>query len=134
MNSILDKGAAKDGRANRLINKNTASTVLNSELRRSIASKSTSKECWLTSLTRGSSSSELTYLAAYPGNGRPSSNFPLPSAYSFNYIISIVNACNFILYNYMQLTEFVARNRYSCVVSVLTQNDGILNSISDIFS
>ena len=86
-NSIPDKGATKDGRANRLSSKKTASTSLNSELRSCDESKSTSKDCWLTSLISGSSSLGVTNLAAYPRNGCPLSNLPSPSAYSFNYAI-----------------------------------------------
>ena len=87
INNIPDKGATKDGRANRLISKKMASTSLNSELRSCDASNSTSKEFWLTSLIRGSSLLVVTNLAAYPRSGRPSSSLPLPSAYSFNYTI-----------------------------------------------
>ena len=86
MKSIPDNGATNDGSANRLINKKTASTLLNSELRSCVESKSTSKECWLTSLISGSSSLGVIYLAANPRNGHPSSKLPSPSAYSFNYI------------------------------------------------
>ena len=87
MKSIPDKGATNDGRANRLIHKNTASTLLNSELRSCVESKSTSKECWLTSLISGSSLLGVLNLAANPRNGCPSSRLPSPSAYSFNYTI-----------------------------------------------
>ena len=87
LNSMPDIGATKDGTVNRLMNKNTASTSLNSELRTSVESKSTSKEFWLTSLISGSSLLVVTNLAAYPRNGCPSASLPLPSAYSLNYTI-----------------------------------------------